>query len=642
MAIKLPCWRVTVVLALSSCLPVAARAQQRTDDNAVTKAEDAFGFSTGRESLGIYSADNARGFSPTTAGNVRINGLYFDPAEPLPSALVDSTSIKVGLSAQGYPFAAPSGIVDERLRIPDSHRGASLILNSDQFGTAGIELDGSLPLNDRLRVGYGLTASHVEFTDGTHASQHSQSILAQWRAGPLQITPFWSLYNDYDDQSTVFYLPVGPFLPKLARAHRFEGPDWSGGRYTGTNLGLISSATLGRNWAVRLGIFRSVGALEHGFTNLFSDELPDGTGERITIADPPRINRAVSGELRLTRSIADGPRQHVIHISIRGSDHVREFGGSDVIDEGPGRVGKKVDMPEPEFAFVPLSRDSIRQLTYGVAYTGRWARLGEIGFGISRASFDEKTRIPGTPTAELQSHPWLYNADVAVNLTSSIVAYAGYARGFEESGVAPANAANRNQPLPVIVTEQKDAGLRLDLAKGVKATVGVFDLSRPYFGFEKQNVFTQVGTTRSRGMEFSLSGQLTPRLTLVAGGVVLRPRVTKDDGVQGIVGSKPVGLPSHDFSLNANWQTPLEGLDLDIAVRHKGRTAATIDNLVFLPPRAQVDVGMHYRFRLSGRNATIRLQMNNVFDRLGYGLGGSGVYWRLAPRYVAGYLTVDM
>ncbi len=50
----------------------------------VTQAEDAFGFSVGRESLGIYNAGNARGFSPTAAGNLRIDGLYFDQVFGLP------------------------------------------------------------------------------------------------------------------------------------------------------------------------------------------------------------------------------------------------------------------------------------------------------------------------------------------------------------------------------------------------------------------------------------------------------------------------------------------------------------------------------------------------------------------------------
>ena len=42
----------------------------RADDNAVTAAEDAFGSSIGNESIGLYSPNQVRGFSPVVAGNV--------------------------------------------------------------------------------------------------------------------------------------------------------------------------------------------------------------------------------------------------------------------------------------------------------------------------------------------------------------------------------------------------------------------------------------------------------------------------------------------------------------------------------------------------------------------------------------------
>src|SRR4051794_30348497 len=84
-----------VLLAGLSLVSTAAFAQSRTDDNAITQAEDAFGFSVGQESIGIYNATQARGFSPTQAGNVRIDGLYFDPAFPLQGLLINSIGIRV-------------------------------------------------------------------------------------------------------------------------------------------------------------------------------------------------------------------------------------------------------------------------------------------------------------------------------------------------------------------------------------------------------------------------------------------------------------------------------------------------------------------------------------------------------------------
>ena len=86
------------------------------------------------------------------------------------------------------------------MRKPAAKRGASLIANFDQFGSAGIEVDGSLPVSERFAIGYGLTGNRVEFTDATSAWTHGQSLVAQWRAGPVEIVPFWSLFNDYDDR----------------------------------------------------------------------------------------------------------------------------------------------------------------------------------------------------------------------------------------------------------------------------------------------------------------------------------------------------------------------------------------------------------------------------------------------------------
>jgi iron complex outermembrane receptor protein len=635
--------RSAVAVALV-CANSAAEAQNRATDNAVTQAEDAFGFSVGRETLGIYNSGNARGFSPTAAGNVRINGLYFDPITGLNSPLVNSVSIKVGLSAQGYPFAAPSGIVDQALRLPADHSGASIVTNFDSFGSYGIEIDGSLVANPKLAVAYGLTGNHVEFPDGTNNYTHGQSVLVRWRpARGVEIVPFWSLFNDYNDEAGTFYLPAGAALPKLPRPGRFEGPSWSDFRYTGSNVGILVSASPAENWLLRAGAFRSVTDQIQSFTNLLVNEQPDGSGERQLFADPPSKSQSISGELRLTHSIPDGPRLHVIHLSIRERDARREFGGSDFIDFGPGRLGERVITPEPMFDFGPISHDRVDQTTIGVAYDGRWRNVGEISFGISQARFHKQTVLPNVPIAVTRSNPWLYNGTIAGNLSSKVAVYAGYARGLEESGTAPPNAANRNQPLPAILTEQKDAGIRISFGKGLRAVAGVFDLSRPYFGFDSANLFKQVGTVRSRGAEFSVSGSITPRLSLVAGGVLLDPKVSRDSNVQGNIGPKAVGLPSHILNANLNWQAPWLGkaLELDAGWSLRGRTPATTDNLVYVPERPVLNLGMHYHFKLADRSATLRLQVQDVFDRQGYAINGSGVYSAMARRYALGFLTVD-
>jgi iron complex outermembrane receptor protein len=630
------------LLAGLSMVSTAAFAQNRTDDNAITQAEDAFGFSVGRESIGIYNATQARGFSPTQAGNVRIDGLYFDPAFGLQDLLINNVSIKVGLSAQGYPFAAPSGIVDQSLRRPSSRIGGSLVVSGDDWGGYSAQLDGSIPIADRLAVRAGFNGGAQEFRNGTNNRNYTVSLLARWRpADNVEIVPFWAEYNDFDDEVGTFYIPAGSFIAITDRVRHDPGPLWADHRFSGRNVGVLSSVALGENWIVRLGAFRSDLFDKHNYSFFLANQQPDGTGERILIADPPAHNRSLSGELRVTHSISEGPRLHVVHASIRMRDASSEFGGSDTVSFGVGPVGERITDPKPDFVFGEQTRRRVQQVTYGLAYDGRWRDVGEISFGLSRASYRKVTRIPLLAPVEARASPWLYNATAALIVSHAVSLYAGYARGFEESGIAPLNAANRNEPLESILTEQKDAGVRIRIAGDIAAVAGLFDLSRPYFGFDSANDFRRIGSVRSRGAEFSISGRPTPKLSLVLGGVLLRSRVAVGPDVQGQIGSKPFGLPSHIVNFNANWQTPLRGLQLDVQISHRGRQPATTDNSIVLPPRLNVNLGGRYAFRLAGQSASLRLQVQDALDNHDPVTPGPGIYLPGATHQVLGFLTVD-
>lgn len=141
--------------------PVAATGS-RSDENAVRQSGDAFGSTVGREVIGIYNQMNVRGFSPIAAGNVRIDGLYFDPVVPPSTRISRTTTIRVGLSALGSPFPAPTGLVDFGFRRPGDDAAASLLLAADAWGTLNAEVDAALPASDTLSFGLGgIGRAHV-------------------------------------------------------------------------------------------------------------------------------------------------------------------------------------------------------------------------------------------------------------------------------------------------------------------------------------------------------------------------------------------------------------------------------------------------------------------------------------------------
>ena len=236
----------------------------------------------------------------------------------------------------------------------------------------------------------------------------------------------------------------------------------------------------------------------------------------------------------------------------------------------------------------------------------------------------------------------LYNLTVSASLSPRLVVYAGAVNGLEESGIAPGNAANRNEALPAIKTREFDAGLRYAITDDIKLVAGVFDISKPYFNLDANNRFDVLGDVVNRGVEASIAGPVTDTLSVVAGGVLLWPKVTGEAVAEGRVGPRPVAAIGQRFEFSADWRPPFAaGMSLDGRLAYRSAETATVSNRVEIPGRTQVDIGGRYRFRLADRNALLRLQITNLFDVEGYDLRGAGAYGAIPGRLVQGYVTVD-
>lgn len=616
---------------------------QRTQENVAREAEDGFGRSIGNESLGIYASGEVRGFSATAAGNNRIEGLYFDRQGVVTDVIVRGSTVRLGLTAFGYPLPAPTGIVDLELRRAGADTVASVQLNSGEYLGTDLIADVALPVTDRLGVNLDFGLYDDEYASGASAWFVSYGGVLRWRpVDSVEVTGFYGRYDYGDEEQSPAIYTSGAFLPPRIARRVFFGQDWAEWAGHSQNYGMIVKASLGP-WQVAAGAFNSRFVQREYASAYFTGVGPNGVGDSFVVSGRDQRRASSSGELRISRVFAEGPRRHRLLASVRGRAVETDYGGYDVAGLGRAAIGVPAPVEQPEFDYGPRTRDRVRQLSYAIGYEMRWPQLAELNLGLTRSDYRKRVAHPALPEASERDRPWLWNAALALFPTDRLTLYAATTRGLEESGTAPTNAVNRGEALPALRTRQYEAGARYALGGSWRLVAAAFDISKPYFELDlRDGVYRQLGAVTHRGLEASLSGQPVAGLSLVAGAVVLRPRVSGQAVADGRLGARPIGRTGLLIDAAADYRLPwLPGVSIDARITHEGRRVANAAATLHLPARTVVDLGVRYRTRIGGVPTLFRAQLRNVGDAFGWRVSSGGGFTLLQGRRALVSVTAD-
>lgn len=637
-----------VLLALSVVSPAHA---QHAADNPVVSAEDAFGLTLGLESIGMYSPGQVRGFSPQSAGNVRIDGLYFDQQGPLSNRVIEGSSIRVGVSEIGYAFPAPTGIVDYNLRhTGDGTPGATIIANGGPYGAAGLSIDGSVPvIGKELLLPIGVSSQVSTMTPygpypGYTSSVTSAGATPQWSPND-RVTVRALLDWQETRNATTFplFFPAGDFLPP-AISRGYLGQDWAQGRSVTENLGALVAAQLNRNWSLRAGVFHSSADNPLSFADLYTDIQPNGLSEHLVVGYPDQSVSSTSGELRLTGRFTAGNWHHEVILLTRGRDILARYGGEDVVDVGSTLIGTRLQVPEPSFTYSARTDDRSRLWSIGSAYHVDWRGVAELEAGIQQEDYRKTVTSPGAPQAELTDRPLRAYGNSAFALARSLTLYAGYTQGLEDSGVAPSVAQNRGAILPASLTWQVDSGLRYVLTPQFKVIAGVYELQKPYFNPDTNGIDRELGVQQAKGAELSISGKEIAHFDINVGVLAAKVSIVGQNLAAEGVGPIALGQPRLQYVANLHYTVPSwPALSLDLAATHFGSQPASIDNGIYSPAVTWLNLGGRYKFSLLGKNSTLRVQIQNLPNSYWWtNVYTPGVFQWPGPRTVFAYLTTDL
>lgn len=171
----------------------------------------------------------------------------------------------------------------------------------------------------------------------------------------------------------------------------------------------------------------------------------------------------------------------------------------------------------------------------------------------------------------------------------------------------------------------------------------MFEVVKPYYNIDPDLRFRSLGEVRHRGIELSLAGQPLPGLTVVAGTVFLDASVSGEEVDAGLIGGKPIAaierytVASIDYRLRR-----VPGLSFDAVMESTGDRVANAANTLVVPPRAVLSLGSRYRFKVGKTPTLVRAQLGNVFNKYGYGVGGSGFFVYNVQRRVTLTVAADL
>lgn len=629
---------LTAAMKLSSLVCVTSifttpAIAQRADENAAAVAEDAFGTRVGNENVGLYSASSARGFSPQQAGNMRIEGLYYDQQGLFGNRLQRSQTMRIGLSAQSYPFPAPTGIVDVSIIMPTEDRRVISIAQHVTTPVGGSQPSAEIAtpvIKDKLGLAAGAAyRTGPNDTNNNYTNFGIGSVL-RWTPGDnFEVMPL-AYYSRNSLEADPLILPGGAYLPDRIDRSVFFGQYWATREAQDRTFGLITRGQLTEQWRLQFGIFDSINQRPESYAVLYRNVQRNGDAVLDVVGSPYHLSAGTSGEARVTGLITQGMFRHTLHFAARGRNTHRIFGGTSSAAFGAARIGVYRELLKPNLTYGLRDDDLVRQISPGISYVGQWSKVGEFSLGVQKSFYRREFGKEDVAPVVTESQPWLYSGSVALNPSPNLAFYASYTRGLEEFGTAPDNALNRGQPVPAELTEQVDAGFRYRIKPGLSLIAGVFEISKPYFDRDQNNIYSDIGALRHRGVEMSLTGQIMPGLTVVIGTVLLEARASGLSVDRGLVGPVPPGLPPAKYLFNAQYAiAAVRGLALDSQVTIDASHYANRLNTFRIPTAASWDIGARYAFSAFGARANLRAQVRNVTNA--YGWTADGASGRVAP-----------
>jgi len=580
--------------------------QQVIEDQQVTQIADALRNVSGvtpRVEYGANYTYNIRGFSSSrqlrNGVNFRSGG--FIVGSPTTPGNFERIEILKGPASVLYGQAEPGGIVNFVTKQPlsDPYYAAEFTAGSYSFYEPSVDLSG--PLTDDRSLLYRLNASYQNFgsfIDFVNGETLSIAPVLSYRIGNATTLAVEYEYL-HSDQTFNDGLPIDPIAFELPISRYLGEPS---DRTSATTHNLILSLNHDFNENIRLrSTFGASFATGRFLAHRLFDFDPETNNVLRGFRDSPSYSNSYSSQTDLVAEFNTGSVQHQLLVGFDLGFHNSGYDATDSGDNFINILDPVYGEPTPPAAYT--FGDEATSNTVGLYLQDQVALLpnlklligGRYDFATAQSRFYDQPIGESRTSSSDEFYNEAFSPRVGlVYQAEPISLYASYSRSF-----VPNNARTFGGELiePTRGT-QFEVGVKTDLGRLV-ATLAAYEIT-------KTNILTPdpdrpdfsigVGEVRSRGIEFDISGEITPGWNIIASAFVNDAIVTEDNNFP--VGDTLENAPRQGASLWTSYEIQsgeLQGLGFGVGVFFVGDREAELPNDLVLPSYVRADASIFYR-----------------------------------------------
>lgn len=593
--------------------------------------------------IGYYPNFMMRGFMLNAGSSYLLNGNLLRGQQNV--ALENKAQVEIlkGISAIQSGMSTPGGVINYVTKRPENVR--SLTIEGDSHGGNRVAADLGGLFGEKQQFGYRINLAKEEihpYVDHADGQRVFGSLALDWKVSDRSKLEF-DLESQRQRQRSVpgYQLLGGMALPTNVNWDRLLGYQSWGKPVTNESLnaGLKYTYQFNDNWTANLAALQSRVVVDDysafpwacyssvceisGLGNSFDAQGNYDIYEFRSPNDSYLTNQFKTG---LNGKFNTGTWQHKLSLEL--SQTYKRHAQYDAVNVQVGSGNIYTDSETYNPSNVPLgnhykSLDSqqtalnvLDQIEFNTAWSvllgGKLLHLDENAYAADGSNIRETNLDRFLPQFAVMYQPWEHTH-----------VYASYAKGLSDGGQAPWFANNAFATLSPVYSSQYELGIKQQW-QALLFSAALFDLKQDNQYTNANYDYVADGEQHNLGLELGVQGRLSQNLDISSTMAFIDSQLKGIDAAE-YTGHQTQNVPKLRFASHVSYAVPqVGGLRLLAGMQYSSDKYANKAGTVKVPSFTVFDIGSAYNFRAYGYDNTLRLNIDNLFNKK---------YWRDAGSF---------